>query len=308
MSEIDVTSVGDINVDLITPCIRNLPERDSQIIIPDIHLSVGGCSANFARETSILGMKTRFIGKLGDDLFAAFIRKELEGIDLRVESGGKTGITYAITFDDNTRSFITYPGANGELGVDDINPEFVEGRYLHIASFFLHGLREGTEKLIDYAHGREMIVSFDTGWDPGGWSAEDISLVKRILKKVDLFFPNLKEGTAITGAESKEDICGNLLDMGPDIVALKMGSEGSTIATEKETLFIPPFRVDSVDTTGAGDVFNAAFIFGHYRGWGMEKIGRFANAAAALSTTGYGNQAYPGVEGVDELMKKAGVI
>lgn len=308
MSDIDVTSVGDINVDVITSCIRDFPERDSQAIIDDLHLSVGGCSANFARQTSILGMKTRFIGKLGDDLFADFIRRELVDVDLVVGKAAKTGVTYAVTFSDDTRSFITYPGANGELSIDDIDLEFIEGDYLHIASFFLQGLRGETGKLMDYAHERGMFVSFDTGWDPGGWSSEDLSLVKKILRKVDVFFPNLKEGAAITGMVGGEDVCGSLLDMGPEIVALKMGSEGSMIAGEKETLFIPSFRLDSVDTTGAGDVFNAAFVFGHSRGWDLMRSGRFANAAAALSTTGYGNDAYPGVDRVDELIKEVEVI
>ena len=274
-------------------------------------MSSGGCAANFANAISRLGLRTRFIGKLGNDIFGKFVRKSLEGddgdgIDLRVVRGNKTGVTFALTFEDNTRSFITYPGSNRELSIDDINLDLIEGRYLHIASFFLQGLRENTTKIVNYAHDKGMVTSFDTGWDPSGWSEKDTELVRNVLKDVDIFFPNLREAEAITNLPDREKdrdkTCDKLLDLGPEIIALKMGSSGSYIATTDEKVLIEPFGVNVVDTTGAGDVFNAAFIFGHFNGWNLKKTGRFANAAAALSTTGYGTEKYPLVRDVNRFM------
>ncbi|HIE34075.1 MAG TPA: carbohydrate kinase family protein [Candidatus Altiarchaeales archaeon] len=301
--KIEVTSVGDVNVDIITSNIREMPGHDSQIIINNIFMSSGGCAANFAKAITKLGLKVRLIGKIGKDLFRDFLIRELEGVDLKLCTANKTGLTVAITFEDNSRSFITYPGGNGELTIEDIDLNLIEGKYLHIPSFFLQGLRERVVDLIKYGHEKNMIVSFDTGWDPAGWSRDDKKLVRKILKGVDIFFPNIREASAITGLENKEEICEDLLNLGIDIVALKMGPSGSYIAKEEDRIFIPAYRVKAIDTTGAGDVFNAAFVFCHSRDWDLEKSGRFASGAAAISTIGYGSERYPSEEDVQKFMK-----
>ena len=291
----DIISIGDINIDIITPVLDDMPERDRQRVIKDISMDVGGCSANFAYAASKLGADVRFIGKLGDDIFRDFILERMQGVDMHVPSETKTGITYAITFEDGTRSFITYPGSNAELSIEDINFDLIEGRYVHVASFFLQGLKKDTVNIFRNAHEKEMITSFDTGWDPFGWSSEDIKVIKEVLREGDIFFPNLDEAKKITKLDNKDEICDALLDSGPEIIGLKMGSNGSYIASQDERLFIPPFEVTPVDTTGAGDVFNAAFIFGHHKGWDLERIGRFANTAAGLSVCGAGRENYPGL-------------
>lgn len=298
----EVTSIGDINVDLIISRLRDMPGRDSQVIVPGIALSSGGCASNFAKAVGRLGMPVRLIGKVGGDVFGDFLKGDFTGVDLRLLTGSGTGVTVAITFEDSTRSFITYPGSNSELGLGDIDFNLIEGRCLHIASFFLQGLRGDTSRIIDYAHDRGMKVSFDTGWDPRGWSREDTRLVQDILHEVDIFFPNTSEGRAITGAVDEKDVCDRLLDMGPEIIALKRGKRGCYIVTGDETHTLQPVRVETVDTTGAGDVFDAAFIFGYLRGWNLEKTGKFANAAAALSTTGYGTGKYPTEDEVQGLL------
>lgn len=298
----EVTSIGDINVDVITSKIGDMPGRDSQILVHSVEFSSGGCAANFAKALSRLGTPVRFVGRVGDDFFGNFLRSGFGDVDLRLSVGDRTGVTVGITFEDDTRSFLTYPGSNSGLTVDGIDLELIEGRCLHIASFFLQGLRENTKEILDFAHGRGMITSFDTGWDPGGWSSADRDLVKDVLPGVDLFFPNVKEGRAITGVGDERTICRRLLDLGLKLVALKCGKKGCCIASEDAYSFVPSFRVDSVDTTGAGDVFDAAFVYGFLKDWDLERIGRFANAAAALSTTGYGTQQYPTLEDVEKLL------
>jgi len=216
--------------------------------------------------------------------------------------GEKTAVTLAITFKDMTRSFITFPGANSSLSAEKIDPCWIEGRYLHVASFFLQGLREETEKILDYAHEKGMVTGFDTGYDPHGWSKTDAALVRKTLKDVDIFFPNLAEAQAIVKSKNQKDIIDELLSLGPAIVALKLGSKGAWIASEKEKIFIPAFRVNAVDTTGTGDVFAAGFIHAYLRGWGLKRCGTFASAAAALKTRGYGAEKYPTYKEVDAFL------
>ena len=299
----DVTSIGDINLDAITSKLKELPEKDSQMVVSDMSLSSGGCAANFAKAINRLGLETRFIGKVGDDVIGEFLRNSMDNVELVLSKGKKTGITFAMVFEDNTRSFVTYPGSNGEFTIENVDFDLIEGKYLHVGSFFLQGLREDTKKVLDHAHGRGMSTSFDTGWDPAGWCKEDITLVREILKGVDIFFPNLKEGEAITGAKGREKVCEELLALGPQIIALKLGSEGSYIANGKERISIPPTKVDVVDTTGAGDVFDASFVYGHSKGWDLEKVGKFANAAAALSTRDYGSNGYPAPDDVNSILQ-----
>ncbi len=301
--DVEVTSVGDINVDLVCSNLVDMPSRDSQVLVDDLFMSSGGCAANFAKAASRLGLKTRLFGKMADDIYGEFLRGELSGVDLHLAKGSKTGVTYALTFRDGSRSFLTYPGSNREFGVGDIDLDLVEGGFLHVASFFLQGLRGDTRDLLAHARGKGMVCSFDTGWDPGGWSESDRELVIDILEAVDIFFPNLREAEAITGLSDVEEVCDSLLDMGPDIIALKLGSEGSFIAGGGKRFSVEPLEVDVVDSTGAGDVFAAGFIYGRCRGFGLQESGRFASAAAALSTKCMGSNCYPTEEEVTGLIR-----
>jgi len=290
---LDVTSVGDVNVDVVSAKIKKMPERDSQVLVSGVGMSSGGCAANFAKAYAAFGGRARLIGKVGDDSFGKFVREELKGVDLRLSRGTRTGVTMGITFSDDSRTFLTYPGANSELTIKDVDLRLIEGKCLHVASFFLQGLRGNTKRLIDHAHKKRMLVSFDTGWDPAGWSKADKALVKSVLEGVDIFFPNLREGEAITGVKGEKNVGQKLLDLGPKIVVLKNGKHGAYAASQNEFIFIPAYKVKAVDTTGAGDVFDAGFVFGRLRGWGLEKSGKFASAAAALSTLAYGSRGYP---------------
>lgn len=304
--KIHATAIGDINVDLLTSKLKDFPERDAQILVREITLTSGGCAANFAKALSILGLKTRLIGKIGDDIFGKFVLNSLSKVDLKISIDTKTGVTIAIPFYDNTRSFLTYKGANSKFSIKDINFKDIEGYYLHIASFFLQGLRENSFKILEYAHSKDMITTFDTGWDPKGWSKRDVNLLRKILSKVDIFFPNFREGQKITGKSSNSEICDELISLGVKIIALKLGKKGSYIATKNEKIFIPAFKVKAVDTTGAGDVFDAAFVYGHFEKWPLEKIGKFANIAAALSTLGYGSEKYPTLKEVNKFLNENG--
>ena len=82
-----------------------------------------------------------------------------------------------------------------------------------------------------------------------------------------------------------EYACQKLLEQGPGIVTLKRGEKGSIIYTEDEKLVVPSFKVEEVDPTGAGDCFDAGFVFGLLEGWDLERTARFANAIGALATT-----------------------
>lgn len=273
----DVTSIGDVNIDLITK-IKGFPEKDRQTVVEDYSMRIGGCAANFAASCADLGLNTRLICKIGDDVFKNFILDNLN-FDVRYSSGGKNGITQAFSFEDGKRSFVTYRGTNKEFKFEDINLKDIEGKYAHITSYFLTGIGAKTGEILRHCRSRGIKTSFDTGWDPFGWN--NIPEILEALKHVDIFFPNMDEARKISGKKEVKEILKFLLEYA-EIIALKNGSKGCYIASSDEVHSIKPYKVNVSDSVGAGDAFDAAFIYAHSKGLGLKEAGEFANAAGAV--------------------------
>ncbi|MHA1859739.1 MAG: carbohydrate kinase family protein [Candidatus Asgardarchaeia archaeon] len=305
---VDVTILGDINVDMITHPIVEYPEKGKQITVPFIYSSTGGCACNTAIACARLGLKVRLIGKVGDDIFGKYLLKLLKKVGIvskvRTVRGGHTGITFAIAFKDMSRSFITYKGTNDTLCSDDFRKEEIKGSVFVITGFnLLNSLRKDVSLLFEYAHSRGMKTVLDPNWDPEGWPEKRVRELYNILKVTDWFFPNVEEARAITYTKVERLMVRKLLMLGPKIVCLKMGEKGCLLGDESGIELIPPFRVASINTTGAGDVFLAAFIKYYLMGKPLSQTVRFASAAGALSTTKMGLERYPTYEDVMNFME-----
>ncbi len=305
----DIASIGDINVDLIVP-LKKMPYRGRQVLVDDLQIHGGGCAANFAYACSKLGMKVKLFGKLGNDIFANFVLDILKksGVNLSgVRTSGKTGVTISLVQKDE-RSFITYRGSNSELSLEDICVEDIKADLVHLPSFFL--LEKMQSHYLDLIESIDALKSFDTGWDPGGWSREKVNTLKKILPEVDLFFPNLAEAKRILGIKGVlqekeiEKLAGRYIELGVPLVVIKMGKGGCLATDGNDMIKAPAFRVDEVDTTGAGDVFCAGFVVYYLKGKSLERCLKFANAAAALSVTGYGWSSYPTLKEVEHFLSK----
>jgi ribokinase len=281
-----ITVIGDINVDLITSPIRFYPKKDRQITVPSISLKVGGSSALTALSLASLGVKTRFIGKVGKGIFKEFLLKNFKERNLDTwlfESIVGVGMTMAITFQDGKRSFISYEGANETLSMRDINLNMVEGKLLHIGGFnLLNSLRRDVIKLLDYAREKGMLTSIDVNWDPMGWTKERKNEWKEILKKANILLLDHEEAKALTGKKREEKIIKILLKMGPTTVGLKVGHKGSYYASRDRKAYMKALKVEAVNTTGAGDAWDAAFLKSYLKGKEPKEILKYANAVAAL--------------------------
>jgi len=306
---IDTTILGDINIDIITSPIDRYPPKDRQIITPKIHLNLGGCAAITAVACSNMGIRTRLIGKLGNDVFSNYLLDILNNfnVDTKIErvDDGKAGITIAINFKDTSRSFITYKGTNATLSLKDIKVRDIQGKIFVVTGFnLLNELRKDVVKLFRTAKDKEMITALDPNWDPEGWTRKRLKDIENVLKVCDWFFPDEKEGRSITGMKNDKKVVKELLSMGPKVVCLKMGKEGCLLGYSNIVKHIKSFNVNSVNTTGAGDVFLAGFIKGYLSEWLSEDAARFANAAGALSTTKYGLERYPSYDDVIKFIKR----
>lgn len=305
---IDVTVLGDINVDMITYPLEAVPGENRQVIVPYIYLNTGGCACNTAIACARLGLKTRLIGKVGNDAFSQFILNTLKdvGVDrkIRISENERTGITFALAI-QNSRSFITYKGTNDTLSIKDFSMDQIDGKMFILSGFnLLNGLRKDAVKLFDYARDKDIMTALDPNWDPGGWTQDRINDIIELLKITDFFFPDFEEGKSIAFTDSVNLISIKLLMYGPKNLCLKLGKDGCLLADENKSQLIKPFHVNPINTTGAGDVFLAAFTKQTLSGKSPEEAVLFANAAAALSTTKFGLERYPTYKEVKNFMEK----
>jgi sugar/nucleoside kinase (ribokinase family) len=290
-----VLVIGELNVDMIVSGMPALPALGQELLASGLHTVMGSSSAICAAGLARLGASVDFLGKVGTDTDGDFVTEQLRllgvGTDHVIHDGAaRTGVTISLTYPGD-RAMVTYPGCIPALRLEDIDISILQHYgHLHVGSYFLQrGLQAGLPELFRQARSTGLTTSLDTGHDPDGrWGGEDLLT---LLELVDVFLPNDEEAREIirvddTGAALRE------LARRARLVVVKRGRSGAMALRGDRVVHSPGFRVDAVDTTGAGDSFDAGFIYAHLvRGLPLEEAMRFANACGALSTTGFGGTA-----------------
>jgi ribokinase len=307
----DVITIGNIVSDFVAAPVKRMPcWGELYSIEKPINMNIGGNAAIFSVCASQLGLHTGLIGKIGDDEIGKMLLTKLSASSVDV-SGVKistqkpTSVTLAIANEQGDRSFFHHFGANSDLSIKDINIQyFNDTKALLLCSYFIMPGLDGkpAKKILQTAKDNNLITFFDVAWDPSGrWKVKDI------LDNVDVFIPNEDEITSITHKSSISDAVKDILASGVDTVVVKLGSKGCYIKNKKgKKVRLDAYKVNAIDATGAGDSFNAGFVYGILNGWDLEKTGRFANAAGALSVTKLGGAtAAPKIEEVEEFMKNS---
>ncbi len=303
----DVVVVGDLNGDLILSGDATPTFGQVEKLVDDATLALGSSAAIFACGVARLGLKVGFIGKVGDDLFGQFVTGQLaaHGVDTsRVvrDPGIKTGLTVILSRDKD-RALLTYLGSIEQLSYQDIDLAYLkQARHLHIASYFLlNKLKADLPILCDIAHANGQTVSLDTNYDTSErWDVGDM------LNHVDVFLPNETELCAIAG-QSDPDLALTALDGVVPIVAVKLGARGAVLQSHGQTIRVNVPPVSVVDTTGAGDSFDAGFICGTVQSWPLEDSLRLAATCGSLSTQAVGGTAgQPTLEEALSVLNMAG--
>jgi sugar/nucleoside kinase (ribokinase family) len=300
--------VGELNVDLIVSGMDSFPALGQEIVAGALDTVLGSSSAICAAGLARLGAGVDFIGKVGTDYYGQFVAAELRRLGVGAEhiihdDTLQTGITISLTYPED-RAMVTYLGSIAHLRPADIKTSVLTGYcHLHVGSYFLQtGLQSGLPDLFALAHRAGLTVSLDTGWDPGQrWG--DGGLLT-LLERVDFFLPNEREACAIAGVDDSEQAMRELAKRA-GLVAVKRGAEGAMAMKGAQIVHSPGFRVNVVDATGAGDSFDAGFIFAYIlqRRPLVEAL-RFANACGALCATGYGGTAaQPTLHQVQDMLK-----
>ena len=176
---------------------------------------------------------------------------------------------------------------------DDLPQDYIAGaRFLHVSAIgqaISADGRASCARAIEIARAAGVKVSYDTNLRLRLWDLETARKeIHATISKCDIALPSLDDSQQLTGLEKPDDIADFYLKLGAPMVALKMSSEGALLAFPDKRIRIAPHRVQSVDATGAGDTFDGAFLTRLFDGDDPETAARYANVAAALSTTGYG--------------------
>jgi sugar/nucleoside kinase (ribokinase family) len=306
MADLDVLVLGDANPDLVlrAPAFGPVTEQ-REIVVDDARMTVGGSGAIFACGLARLGRHVGFAGVVGEDAFGRFMQERLleRSVDLRplVRRERPTGVSVILSA-NHDRGIFTFPGTIAALRPEDVRDEVLAGaRHVHVSSFFLQdALRPGLAALLERARSFGATTSLDPNWDPA--EAWDAGLLEA-LPHVDVFLPNEAEVTRIARLEDVERAAASLGERGPTVV-VKRGRDGSLAWRGGAIARSPAVDADVVDTTGAGDSFDAGFVHAFLERWDLGRALAFANACGALSCRAPG-----GVDGqptLEEALARAG--
>jgi len=303
--------VGSINLDLVVSTNR-IPQIGETITGRDFQTFFGGKGANQAVGVARLGYPVSMIGRVGNDEFGRRLRQALSlaGVQaqaVRVTSQTPSGVALITVESQGRNSIVVIPGANGKLTPWDIRRELA---LVRSAGLILSQLEIPLET-VDYLAAAAARFGIPFVLDP----APAQKLPSSLLKRVAWLTPNETEAGILCGAspdavttESARKVAKSLLKRGPQNIALKLGSRGVYWASGNGESFVPAFKVQAVDSTAAGDAFNAGLAVSLMKGAEPPEAVRFASAVAALSVTRAGAQpSMPTAREVSRfLMEKGG--
>ncbi len=307
MKKYDVLAIGELNVDIILTGLKSLPVPGREIICSDCSQVLGSSTAICASAISRLGLEVGFIGKVGKDNWGEEVVKALgaNGVDTShviMDESARTGVTVSLSLPSD-RAMVTYMGTIDKFGLEDFDISLIErARHIHVGSFFLQNkLRPGLVKLFSSAREKGISTSLDAGWDDTqNWDYG----IFGVLPYTSIFLPNEIEALNISGKDNVREALEVLGKYAP-IVAVKCGSRGAIAKWGDRVEEVPAFSgIEPVDTTGAGDCFNAGFIYAFLKGLDLRECLTYGNACGAISVTKVGGaSSCPTLAEVESLIK-----
>lgn len=292
---IDVACVGILVADIIAKPVDEIPKKGLLGLIDAVTIHSGGCAMSAAIDMARIGLKTAILGKVGNDGLGEFLKNTLveNGVNvdgLAVDENVQTSASVVLSNSDGERTFLHCIGANGTFGENDINWDVIkQSKVVFVAGTMLMDTFDGEQCMNVLKKCKEMgkITALDTAWDSKGrW----MDVLGQCMPYIDIFLPSIDEAAKLSGQREPSKIADVFFDKGVKSVAIKLGAQGCYLreSRESEGTFVSPYKVDVVDTTGAGDSFCAGFIAGLVKGMTFEECGYFANAVGAHCVSAMG--------------------
>jgi sugar/nucleoside kinase (ribokinase family) len=297
---VDVVGIGSCTVDYFA-IVPRLLGAEEKINAERMEIHAGGVTANNLTQVARLGASTGWLGLIGDDENGRIIQKAFadDGMDLsgiEIVKGEHSSLTWIPVDSAGERCIYMFPNITGKISVyqvaNHLAPHIKKAKHFHTEASQLPiaPVKEGMR--IAKEAGVRVILDLDVS--PSFFAQSNLGTQEELtaaLRLVDVLKPCKAAARELTGETDYEKVADKLLNLGPNLVAITMGTDGCLIASRKQKVRVPAFRPDVVDTTGAGDAFMGGLSYALLQGWDQQRVGIFANACAALCCTRVGARA-----------------
>ncbi|MDR0911340.1 MAG: carbohydrate kinase family protein [Methanobrevibacter sp.] len=292
--KIDVIGFGALNLDKLFE-VDEIAGVDGESFIKSIKESCGGSAANTIIGLSRLGLSTSYIGKIAEDDEGEILETNLmsEGVylnNLIYSDSGSSGVVYGFVDKNGERELYVNPGVNDEIAIGDIvGSGLNNAKIIHYSSFVGDSFK-AQEDLIDILP-KDIILSFDPGII---YVKKGIKKLKKIFNRTNILLINEIELLELFKGEMNfKDLAKLLFSQGIETVVVKRGKHGVYALNSEENVEIPVFNVKSIDTTAAGDSFNAGFLYSYLNGYSLKNSCIIGNWVASRVVEDFGLVNFP---------------
>jgi fructokinase len=310
--KVDVVGIGSCAVDFFA-IVPRLLGSEEKINATRMEIHAGGVTANMLTQVARLGTSTGWLGLIGDDENGRIIQKAFteDGMDLsgvEVVRGERSALTWIPVNPGGERCIYMFPNVTGKLSVLHVKNRFAShikgAKHFHTEASQLPIVP--LKEAMKIAKDAGVRIFFDMDVTPRFFAQMNLGKQEELcdaLKLVDVLKPCKAAAREMTGVTDYNRMADQLLNLGPKLVAITEGEDGCLIATKEKRVQVPAFRVNVVDTTGAGDAFMGGLSYGLLQGWDLDRVGIFANACAALCCTKVGARAMSRLDEVLAFVK-----
>lgn len=313
--KVEVVGLGSCVLDYfaLTP---RIIEPEEKIIVEKIEVHPGGVTANNLVQAARLGLRTGWFGLTGDDengriLLRSFTDEGMDTSYIKVMKGQRASFAWIPVDRAGQRSIYMFPNVTATIDAtairEDFAPYIEQADHFHTEASQLRLAPVIEAANIARAGGTKVFFDLDIEpehlIDEAGLGSEEELMTALSLAHV--LKPCKGAARQLTGLDDPESMARKLLDYGPSMVALTAGEDGCFIATADDLVHSPAFRVDVMDTTGAGDAFLGGLSFAVKQGWRLHRVASFANACAAFCCTKVGARAMGNRDEVEKIVSKA---
>ena len=317
--KMDVVGFGALNLDKLFQ-VNRVAHEDEESYITGKSESCGGSAANTIVGLARLGIETGFIGKVATDREGSLLYNNLQNENINtggvlVTDNGRSGTVNGFVDSNGQRALYVDPGVNDDINIDEVELDYINSaKVLHITSFVGKSDEKSieTQKLVLNEISTKVSVSFDPG---RLYTERGLDFLENFLIRTDILLINQSELKLLTTGniedsrispeknETQEIAEKVQLDYGIDMVVVKMGNNGSYVTHNGKSHMANAFDVPCVDTTGAGDAFNAGFLHGYINGENIKKMALKGNYIASCCITEHGT-----TNGLPDLTKLEDII
>ena len=311
---VDVSSIGTLAVDYFG-ILEKFPQLDQKTMALSYEVHPGGVAGNVITQIARLGVPTGWIGKIGDDATGNILLEEFrkDGIDAshaEQVAGKNSMFTWILIDKQGNRTITMFPNVLNEFTGNDVRDkhrDVIASSKVLMAEACVLPL-EPVIAAMEIARESGVTVVFDLDVTPSDIELMNMGTtedLEKVLSLTDVFIPCKAAAVELLGTDEIEDNVEKLLRYDMKAVAVTLGERGCVVTEGKDrSRHIDGFKVDVVDSTGAGDAFHGGFVYGLLQNWTIDRTARFANACGALCCRSVGARSSATIDEVEQFIEQ----